>query len=103
MNIFQQIIILLLIIIKTFLSKQHSNETCLYSCFDLVTKITKDIEKEKINIKLKTVMAFSCYCLATEKDIKKMISYSKEKNIGLSTDRLLETNPDLLKEKFSDD
>jgi hypothetical protein len=103
MNIFQQIIIILLIIIKTFLSKKHSNETRLYSCFDLVTKITKDIEKEKINIKLKTVMAFSCYCLATEKDINKILANSKEKNAGFSTDRLLEiTNPDLLKEKFND-
>ena len=105
MNIFQQIIILFLIIIKTFLSKKFSNETRLYLCFDLVTKISQNLEKDKIDIKLKTLMAFSCYCLATEKDIEIILKNTKEKNnIGFSPERLLEiTNPELLKEKFSDD
>ena len=99
------IIILLFNILKIFIFNEISNETRLYSCFDLVTKITKNTEKEKITIKIKTAMAFTCYCLATEKDIKIIMSnFKNEKISGFSLEDILNiTNPELLNEKLSNE
>ena len=92
-------------ILEIFIFKEITNETRLYSCFDLVTKITKNTEKEKINIKIKTTMAFTCYCLATEKDIKIIMSnFKNEKISGFSLEDILNiTNPELLNEKLSNE
>ena len=99
------ILILLFNILEIFIFKEITNETRLYSCFDLVTKITKNTEKEKINIKIKTTMAFTCYCLATDKDIKIIMSnFKNEKISGFSIEDILKiTNPELLKEKLNDE
>lgn len=102
---FYLLIILLFNILEIFIFKEITNETRLYSCFDLVTKITKNTEKEKINIKIKTTMAFTCYCLATDKDIQIIMSnFKNEKISGFSVEDILNiTNPDLLKEKLKDE
>ena len=99
------IIILLFNILKIFIFNEISNETRLFSCFDLVAKITKDTEKEKITIKIKTAMAFTCYCLATEKDIKIIMSnFKNEKISGFSLEEILNiTNPELLNSKLSNE
>ena len=99
------IIILLFNILKIFIFNEISNETRLFSCFDLVAKITKDTEKEKITIKIKTAMAFTCYCLATEKDIKIIMSnFKNEKISGFSLEEILNiTNPELLNAKLSNE
>ena len=99
------IIILLFNILKIFTFNEISNETRLFSCFDLVAKITKDTEKEKITIKIKTAMAFTCYCLATEKDIKIIMSnFKNEKISGFSLEEILNiTNPELLNAKLSNE
>ena len=98
------IIILLFNILKIFTFNEISNETRLFSCFDLVAKITK-AEKEKITIKIKTAMAFTCYCLATEKDIKIIMSnFKNEKISGFSLEEILNiTNPELLNAKLSNE